>query len=214
MIIEGKQGRYNKIHISIDGEYLTTVDSDFWYSCGYVSGDSLDDGELAAFKCAAGSRRAFNAALDLLSRREHSKKELYTKLCRKFDSEAVESAVERLCELGMVDDERFAELYAKELYERKGMGDRRIIYELCSRGISGETAKAAVEALHIDCDESEDNVQRIVDIIEKKYYNITNDEKQRRRAWNALQRLGYSPSDIRRAFNAFCESDFDSSEGW
>ena len=214
MIIEAKQGRYNKIHISIDGEYLTTVDSDFWYSCGYVSGDSLDDGELAAFKCAAGSRRAFNAALDLLSRREHSKKELYTKLCRKFDSEAVESAVERLCELGMVDDERFAELYAKELYERKGMGDRRIIYELCSRGISGETAKAAVEALHIDCDESEDNVQRIVDIIEKKYYNITNDEKQRRRAWNALQRLGYSPSDIRRAFNAFCESDFDSSEGW
>ena len=108
----------------------------------------------------------------------------------------------------------WAELYAKELYERKGMGDRRIIYELCSRGISGETAKAAVEALHIDCDESEDNVQRIVDIIEKKYYNITNDEKQRRRAWNALQRLGYSPSDIRRAFNAFCESDFDSSEGW
>ena len=214
MIIEAKQGRYNKIHISIDGEYLTTVDSDFWYSCGYVSGDSLDDGELAAFKCAAGSRRAFNAAMDLLSRREHSKKELYTKLCRKFDSEAVESAVERLCELGMVDDERFAELYAKELYERKGMGDRRIIYELCSRGISGETAKAAVEALHIDCDESEDNVQRIVDIIEKKYYNITNDEKQRRRAWNALQRLGYSPSDIRRAFNAFCESDFDSSEGW
>ena len=214
MIIEAKQGRYNKIHISIDGEYLTTVDSDFWYSCGYVSGDSLDDGELAAFKCAAGSRRAFNAAMDLLSRREHSKKELFTKLCRKFDSEAVESAVERLCELGMVDDERFAELYAKELYERKGMGDRRIIYELCSRGISGETAKAAVEALHIDCDESEDNVQRIVDIIEKKYYNITNDEKQRRRAWNALQRLGYSPSDIRRAFNAFCESDFDSSEGW
>lgn len=214
MIIEAKQGRYNKIHISIDGEYLTTVDSDFWYSCGYVSGDSLDDGELAAFKSAAGSRRAFNAAMGLLSRREHSKKELFTKLCRKFDREAADSAVERLCELGLVDDERFAELYAKELYERKGMGDRRIIYELCSRGISGETAKAAVEALHIDCDESEDNVQRIVDIIEKKYYNITNDEKQRRRAWNALQRLGYSPSDIRRAFNEFCESDFDSSEGW
>ena len=216
MIIEAKQGRYNKIHISIDGEYLTTVDSDFWYSCGYVSGDSLDEGELAAFKGAAGSRRAFNAAMDLISRREHSKKELFTKLCRRFDLEAVENAVERLCEFGLVDDERFAELYAKELYERKNMGDRRIIYELSSRGISSEIAKNAVEALHndSDVDETEENIQRIVDIIEKKYYNITNDEKQRRRAWNALQRLGYSPGDIRRAFNEFSESDFDSSEGW
>ena len=62
--------------------------------------------------------------------------------------------------------------------------------------------------------DEEDNLQRIVDILEKKYYNVAHDEKVCRRAVGALQRLGYSYGDIRRALNEFCESDFDSSEGW
>lgn len=212
MKITAKQGKYNKIHISIDDEYLTTVDSDYWYSCGYISGDEIDERELAAFKRAAGSRRAFNAAADIISRREHSKKELLTKLKAKFDEEAAESAVERLCELGMVDDERFARLYAEELYGRKSMGERRIRYELSAKGISPDAAQHAIEYLNEQ--NGEDNVKRIVDIIAKKYYNIMNDEKQRRRAWSALQRLGYSVSDIRHAFNEYYEGSFDSSEGW
>ncbi len=212
MIIQAKEGRYNKIHISVDGEYITTVDSDYWYSCGYISGDEISEGELAAFKDAAGSRRAFNAGADIISRREHSKKELYFKLCKKFDPEIAQRAVDRLCEIGMLSDERFARMYVEELYYKKGMGKRRILYELSAKGIERELAENTLEEIIIDDDE--DNVQRIVDIISKKYYNIGNDEKQRRRAWNALGRMGYSPSEIRRAFNEICESDFDSSEGW
>ncbi|MBQ8228989.1 MAG: regulatory protein RecX [Clostridia bacterium] len=211
MIIQAKEGRYNKIHISIDGEYLLTVDSDYWYSCGYINGDEIDEQELAEFKASAGSRRAFNAGADIISRREHSSKEVYIKLCRKFDPEVAEGAVERLCEIGMIDDARFAKMYADELYNKKGMGKRRILFELSAKGVERDLAEQAVEEIISD---EEDNVQRIVDILEKKYYNVSYDEKQRHRAWSALQRLGYSYGDIRRAFNEFCESDFDSSEGW
>lgn len=212
MIITAKQGRYNKIHISIDGEYLTTVDSDYWFSCGLVSGDNIDQGELAAFKGAAGSRRAFNAGADIISRREHSRKELLEKLYKRFDEESAQLAVDRLCELGMVDDERFARLYADELYRRKKMGVRRIKYELSLKGLSRQTIETAI--FELEEESEEDNIKRIVDIIQKKYYNIANDEKQRRRAYNALQRLGYSPSDIRRAMLDYYESDFDSSQEW
>ncbi len=211
MIIQAKEGRYNKIHISIDGEYLLTVDSDYWYSCGYINGDEINEQELAEFKVSAGSRRAFNAGAEIISRREHSAKEVYVKLCRKFDSDVAQDAVKRLCEIGMIDDVRFAGLYAEELYMKKGMGKRRILFELSAKGIDRDLAQQAVDEIISD---EEDNVQRIVDILEKKYYNVSYDEKQRRRAWSALERLGYSYSDIRRAFNEFCESDFDSSEGW
>ena len=211
MIIQAKEGRYNKIHISIDGEYLLTVDADYWYSSGYINGDEHDEQERAAFKTAAGSRRAFNAGADIISRREHSAREVYVKLCRKFDPETAENAVNRLCEIGMIDDERFARMYAEELYNKKGMGKRRILFELSAKGVDRDIAEQAVENLISD---EEDNVQRIVDILEKKYYNVVYDEKVRRRAFAALQRLGYSYGDIRRAFNEFCESDFDSSEGW
>ncbi len=212
MIIEAKEGRFDKIHIHIDGEYLTTIDSAYWYSSGYVSGDEITQGELAAFRDAADSRRAFNAGADIISRREHSQKELFSKLCKKYSPEVAQGAVERLCELGMVSDERFAEMYTQELYFKKGMGKRRILFELSLKGIDKALASDTVEK--IISQDDEDIVQRIVDIISKKYYNIENDEKQRRRAWNALQRLGYSPSDIKRAFSQFSEYDFDSSEGW
>ncbi len=212
MIIQAKEGRLDKIHIHVDGEYLTTVDSTYWYSCGYISGDEITQGELAAFKNAADSRRAFNAGADIISRREHSQKELYVKLCRKYSPEVSQSAVDRLCELGLVNDERFAKMYAHELYEKKGMGQRRILYELSVKGIDRELANSTVEEI-ISYDE-EDIVQRIVDILSKKYYNIANDEKQCRRAWNALLRMGYSPRDIKQAFSLFSEYDFDSSEGW
>ena len=211
MIIQAKEGRFNKIHISIDDEYIASVDSDYWYSCGYISGDEINEEELAAFKDAVSSRRAFNAGADIISRREHSKKELFNKLCQKFSPEISAAAVERLCEIGMVDDERFAKMYAEELYHKKGMGERRILYELALKGIDKDLALNVTEEIISD---EEDNIQRIVDILSKKYYNVSDDEKQRRRAWNALQRLGYSPSDIRRAFSQISESDFDSSEGW
>lgn len=210
MKITAKQGKSDKIHISIDGEYLTTVDSAYWYGCGYVSGDEINEQELAAFKSAAGSRRAFNAGADLIARREHSEKELRSKLMKRFSPEESEEAVERLIELGLVDDGRFARMYAKEMYERKGMGRRRIEYELAIRGIGGETARAVTDELFEDDD---NNIQRIVDIIEKKYYNINSDEKVRRRAWAALQRLGYSYDEIRQAVRAFCDNDYDE-EGW
>ena len=209
MKITAKEGRFDKIHISVDGEYLTTVDSNYWYSCGYVSGDEISEKELAAFKDAASSRRAFNAGADLIARREHSAKELKEKLMRKFSEQDAESAVERLCELGLVNDERFAQMYAKELFERKGMGKRRISYELALKGIDSGTIQTVTEEIFAD---DENNIQRIVDIIEKKYYNIGTDEKVRRRAWAALQRLGYSYDEIRRAVNTFGENIDE--EGW
>lgn len=210
MKITAEHGKADKIHISIDGEYLLTVDSNYWYGCGYVSGDEIDEQELAAFKSAAGSRRAFNAAADLISKREHSSNELRQKLSRRFSAEECDAAVSRLCELGLVDDERFASLYSKELYERKGMGKRRIGYELAHKGIDGDIISAVTDELFED---DENNIQRMVDIIGKKYYNIESDEKVRRRAWAAFQRLGYSSDEIRRAFSEY-SLNIDDEEGW
>ena len=43
MKITAKGGRKDKIHIYIDGEYRLTVDEIFWFSCGYISGDEIDE---------------------------------------------------------------------------------------------------------------------------------------------------------------------------
>ena len=206
MKITAKSGRKDKIHIYIDGEYLLTVDEIFWFSCGLVSGDEINEEELTAFEEAAGSRRAFNSALNSLDYRDHSEKEIRAKLLRKHDADYVDEAVEKLIELDLVNDERYAENYARELFERKKFGKLRIKSELRAKGISADIANAAVEELFEE--EEPDNVQRIVDIIGKRYYNRMNDEVRRKKVFSALQRMGYSFSDIREAMSEFSDDEY------
>ena len=206
MKITAKGGRKDKIHIYIDGEYRLTVDEIFWFSCGYISGDEIDEEELTAFEEAAGSRRAFNSALNSLDYRDHSEKEIRAKLMRKHGAEYVDEAVEKLIELDLINDRRYAENYARELFEHKNFGKIRIKSELIAKGIASDIASEAVNSLFED--EEPDNIQRIVDIIEKKYYNRMNDEVGRKKVFSALQRMGYSFSDIREAMSEFSDDEY------
>ena len=206
MKITAKGGRKDKIHIYIDGEYRLTVDEIFWFSCGYISGDEIDEEELTAFEEAAGSRRAFNSALNSLDYRDHSEKEIRAKLMRKHGAEYVDEAVEKLIELDLINDRRYAENYARELFEHKKFGKIRIKSELIAKGIASNIASETVNSLFED--EEPDNIQRIVDIIEKKYYNRMNDEVGRKKVFSALQRMGYSFSDIREAMSEFSDDEY------
>lgn len=206
MKITAKGGRKDKIHIYIEGEYRLTVDEIFWFSCGYISGDEIDEEELTAFEEAAGSRRAFNSALNSLDYRDHSEKEIRAKLMRKHGAEYVDEAVEKLIELDLINDRRYAENYARELFEHKKFGKIRIKSELIAKGIASDIASETVNSLFED--EEPDNIQRIVDIIEKKYYNRMNDEVGRKKVFSALQRMGYTFSDIREAMSEFSDDEY------
>ena len=206
MKITAKGGRKDKIHIYIDGEYRLTVDEIFWFSCGYISGDEIDEEELTAFEEAAGSRRAFNSALNSLDYRDHSEKEIRAKLMRKHGAEYVDKAVEKLIELDLINDRRYAENYARELFEHKKFGKIRIKSELIAKGIASDIASETVISLFED--EEPDNIQRIVDIIKKKYYNRMNDEVGRKKVFSALQRMGYTFSDIREAMSEFSDDEY------
>lgn len=194
MKITAEKGKQNKIHIHCNGEYTFTVDAEYWFSCPYCGKNELNDDESAAFFEAVGSRCAFIAGLRLLSYRDHSEKELVAKLVQKGHNKSYAlSAVEKLKEYRYIDDERVAEIYAKDLFERKGMSISGIINELCSRGISREIAVNAAEKL------DNDPILRIIDLLNNKYSRYLNDEKGIRKTVAALQRLGYRWSDINSA---------------
>lgn len=193
MKLSAKPGKGDKIHIFVDDEYRLTVDSRFWYSERWHNQTQIDSGELAALEEAVGSRRAFNSAEDYLSRRDHSEKELYEKLCRKYPPAAAEAAIEKAKDLGLLDDERFAANYALELYEKKHFASHRILLELRRKGVDREIAENAVESL------DKAGETRIIELLRGKYRAALSDEKGRRRAVNGLLRMGYAYPDIRAA---------------
>ena len=60
------------------------------------------------------SAEVYNKALDLLSRREHSRKELYLKLTKRFHlKEDINLTLDRLEEKNLLSDSRFAEEYVQ-----------------------------------------------------------------------------------------------------
>ena len=77
----------------------------------------------------------YNKALDILSRREHSAKELIFKLEKKFDStEEIFLTVSKLKKNNLLNDFRYAEAYVVAR-KRKGFGPKKIKFELLSKGI-------------------------------------------------------------------------------
>ena len=206
MKLSVRPGKLDKIHIFLDEEYAMTVDNTFWFSSEWYNKTEIDSEELAALQTAVSSRRAFNAAVDLLSRRAHASEELYKKLRPKFGDEPARAAVEKAKSLYLLDDEAFAEQLAEELYERKHFAPRRILSELLRRGANREIAQNAVESL------DKDDKNRIIVLLQGKYSASLQDEKGKRRAVNALLRMGYSYGDIKAALaevNSETEEFFD-----
>lgn len=188
-----KPGNRDKIHIYIDGDYQTTVDSLYFGSCGVRDGAELTAEEAADFLREANGRRAFNKGASLLSYQDRTRKQLVDRLREDYGEEAAEAAADRLEELRLLDDTRYAENYAAELLRRKKCAPRRILQELLQKGIDRETAEAAVEGLDFAPQ------ARIIELLETKFAGKYGDEKDLRRTIAALQRLGYGYGDIRSA---------------
>lgn len=187
-----KKGKGDKIHISIDGEYRLTVDKMYFASLYLKDGQEISDEEYAELEDTVNIRRAYNCAVSLLSRRDHSKKELLQKLRSKGFADGAEEALKKLCDSGYIDDERFCRLYASELVRLKGYGKRRIEQELYLKGIDRDIIYNVLEEISFDSD-------TLSDIIKRTYLSKMSDEKGRQKAFNALMRLGYSYGEIRDA---------------
>ena len=180
----------------IDGEFAMNLDTQALLENRFDVGRDISDEDLKEMIELSNERRAKEKALWLISYRSHSKKELKDKIRRTCDDSAAEKAVERMEELGLVNDEEYARQFARKLLLQKKMARRTAMLEMSRKGIDKETAEAALDEVDVDYREN------IRYIIEKKYRDI-GDEKIKRRAVAALQRLGYGWDDIRAVLNEY-----------
>ena len=89
--------------------------------------------------------RAEKAALRLISRAEQCTAGLARKLeKRKFDTACINAVISHLCEIGLLDDNRFARLWLESRL-RLARSPKRLLSALCARGIARDDAEAAVK---------------------------------------------------------------------
>lgn len=202
MIIRAQKGRGSKIHLLLDDEYRITTDVDFWAENFIKDGTDIDDEEWENLVTKINYRKAFNKCADLLSRRDHSVKELKEKLLRTVDEASADKAIERFLELGYLDDEKFAKALSKHLYEVKNYSDNHVRQELYKRGISREIVYDIIDNSEID------SIETIINLVNKKYYNKLNAENGKEKVVAALMRKGFSYGDIKTALHRIENKDY------
>ena len=187
----------------IDGEFAMKLDTQTLLENKITPGTELDDEQLHELVKKSDLRRAKEKALWLISYRDHSSKELYDKLRRDYSEDSAQAALERMQELSLINDEAFAQRYAKEL-SAKHQSPQNIRYKLLQKGIDKDLADSIVEGLDIDPE------AEIEALVEKKYVQKLGDEKGLRRTVAALQRAGYRYSDIKSVLSRYVEdNDYD-----
>ncbi|MCY1713838.1 regulatory protein RecX [Caproiciproducens galactitolivorans] len=185
----------------IDGEFAVNIDTETLLKSGFRAGREISDEQLHELIQNSDSRRAGEKALYLLEHRSHSQKELADKISRVASREAAEAAAQHMADIGLVNDEDYGRRLAADLLCRKGYSASRTRRELEQKGIDRELAEQIIE------ETAPDPVQKIQEIIRRKYGLLPQDEKGRRRSIAALQRLGYHWDDIRTAINEMENED-------
>ncbi len=129
---------------------------------------------------------AFEVALAALRHRERTSAELTAWLERRgYGAAEIEAAINRLTEVGELDDQRFARRYAEDKRELRGWGAERIREALLARGVSPSLAAAAVEG-----DSHDAQVGRARDLLAGRGQPLGKDA-DRARALGYLTRRGY-----------------------
>ncbi len=194
MIITHQRGRGNKIHLLLDNEYVITTDNNFWLDNYIADGTEIDEEQWQELVAGINYKKALNKCGDLLSRREHSVKELKTKLLRTVDEVSADKAIDRYIEAGYLDDEHFCRSLVEYLYNSKKYSTNHIRQECYKRGVAADIISAVLEDYEFD------NVDNIVRLLDAKYASKLEQENGKQKVIAALQRKGFSYSDIKSAF--------------
>ena len=159
------------------------------------AGRELDEQELEALRAAAASARTRQRALELLSRRAMSEKELFDKLVKKGEDEhAAAAAVAWLVQNRLLDDESYAAALARH-YSERGYGAGRVRQELQRRGLDRSLWDEAIGQVK----PSQDKLDKFIAARLKD----PEDRDQVRKVTAALLRRGFGWEDIREALARF-----------
>lgn len=176
-----------------DDEFLFSVDDIVLYRNNIQIGSCFTQQELACISKQSQDTKAVDKAYTLLSTRMHSRKELYDKLLRKFEPENARYAVDKMTELGLVDDAVFAQLKAEYLLNVKRQSLSAIRLKLSSLGIDKDIIDSVL--LNFELDNQIDDITRL---LQTKYRSKLSAPDK---VVASLLRKGFKYGEIRQALD-------------
>jgi regulatory protein len=183
----GKNPSLARSSVYLDGKFAFSLDNEVILKNGLKVGQTLSPAQVNGLKGDNDSLRCLNAAYQFLSARPRSQNEIVQRLKKRgFGQADIESTVQKLRQLKLVDDEAFAEYWQENRTAFRPRSQRALKVELRQKGVATELIQAAVEKV----DESEGAYQAAA---AKARRMATLDYREfRQKLGGFLQRRGFS----------------------
>ncbi|MGO4889821.1 recombination regulator RecX [Anaerobacillus sp. MEB173] len=192
-------------------EYGFSVDQDVLISCQLKKGSNVDEAQLKVILYQDEIKKGFNAALNYLSYRMRTVKEIHSYLHKKEYSEAaINEVIKKLYEYKYVDDLEFAKAFVRTRKNTTVKGPEKIKQELKEKGVNQTHLEASLEQYSF-----EEQVQAAVTFLEKKTKMSRNQSinSLKQKLTRTLYGKGFSLEVIEKAFG-YVDMSVDQETEW
>jgi regulatory protein len=193
--LEPDPRRPGTLRVEVDGVRFGAVPRDLAEAAGLTVGRPVDAALQERLTAAADAEGAFRTLLRALERRSFARNDLGRRLLRKgHPRPAVDAALERAVELGLLDDAAFARNYVQTRATR-GRGPSRLTRDLLAMGVERSLIDRALAA---ECPEGGDRTAVPLALAMKRSAQLGALPRpvKRRRVLAYLARRGFSGRDI------------------
>lgn len=188
-------GRYN---IYVDGKYSFSLDELQLVQNGLHSGLEISEAQLEQLKSESDFGKNYIRAVDLISRRLRSEREIRDYAFRKqWTKSNTERVIERLKARGYLDDRRFAELFFSSRHQSGRYSLKRIRLDLVKKGISSDVID--------DLCRANGDSAALLKLINKRINKY--DDENKLIAY--LARNGFRYDDIKAALDRYHQGDME-----
>ena len=191
----GTAGRYN---VFVDGHYSFSLDEFQLVQHSLHSGQEIDETKLAELQAESDFGKNYIRAVDLISRRLRSEREIRDYARRKqWGRDNTERVIARLYDRGYLNDLVFAKAFVRSRQSTQKYSCRRIERDLVNKGISRRIIQ---QVLDEEAGMADDN-DALANLVAKKYHRY--DDINKLKAY--LARAGFRYDDINRAIKQYHE---------
>lgn len=188
-------GRYN---VFVDGHYSFSLDEFQLVQYSLHSGQEIDETKLAELQAESDFGKNYIRAVDLISRRLRSEREIRDYARRKqWGQDSTERVIARLYDRGYLNDPVFAQAFVRSRRSTRKYSRRRIERDLVNKGISHRIIQ---QVLDEEAGMTDDN-DALANLVAKKYHRY--DDINKLKAY--LARAGFRYDDINRAIKQYHE---------
>ncbi|MDR1300517.1 MAG: RecX family transcriptional regulator [Candidatus Nomurabacteria bacterium] len=184
------EGRYN---VFVDDKFAFSLSETQLIEAGLKKGQVVSEDEVARLKSESDFGKNYIRAVDLISRRLRSEKEIRDYAWRKqWTPENRDRVIERLTERGYLNDEKFAESFTHSRATTKNLSRRKMAQELMKKGLEKDLIEKTLQN-----SAEYDEKQALQNLVAKKRDKY--DSEQKLTAY--LVRQGFSYDDVKNALS-------------